>query len=243
MMKVKEAQDAVRALAASRRVERTEAAANCSEVNTTAVSLINLVLRSPGSPKVLFYCKKIIASNDLVCTQTEKDSLKALDAMFERAVDKLSGAELAAFERLANIIGAEQPLRVTPVLQALVRNTKKVKEAQAVVEALAATRRMEKAGAAATCTEVNIIAVQLNSLVLVSPESPEVLFYCDRIIASNHLVCTEAEKDSLKALDTMFETAVDKLLAEIWTAIELLETIEAATTTGAATTTEAATTG
>ena len=116
MMKVKEAQDAVRALAASRRVRRSEAAANCTEVNTTAVSLINLVLSSPESPKVLFYCKKIIASNDLVCTQTEKDSLKGLDVMFERAVDKLSGAELATIEIFANILGAEQPLRVTFIL-------------------------------------------------------------------------------------------------------------------------------
>ena len=63
-----------------------------------------------------FYCKKIIASNDLVCTQTEKDSLKGLDVMFERAVDKLSGAELATLEIFANIIGAEQPLRVTFIL-------------------------------------------------------------------------------------------------------------------------------
>ena len=101
-----------------------------------------------------------------------------------------------------------------------------------MVEALAARRRMEEAEAAANCTEVNTIAVQLNSLVLVSPESPQVLFYCDRIIASNHLVCTEAEKDNLKKLDAMFEKAVDALFAEIWTAIELLETLEAATVYG-----------
>ena len=67
-----------------------------------------------------------------------------------------------------------------------------MKEAQNVVKILAASSNRE-AEALANCTEVNAISIQLNSLVFVSPESTQVLVYCDRIIASRNLVCNETE--------------------------------------------------
>merc|ERR1711992_366720 len=72
---------------------------------------------------------------------------------------------------------------------ALSANADKVKEAQAVVKALAASRRSRRAAAAASCTEVKTIAVKLAALVLEFPGAPNVLVYSAKIIASSSVVC------------------------------------------------------
>ena len=51
-------------------------------------------------------------------------------------------------------------------MAALSQNAAKVTEAQAAVKALAASRRVRRAVAAASCTEVNAVAITLTTLVI-----------------------------------------------------------------------------
>lgn len=76
---------------------------------------------------------------------------------------------------------------------------------------MAASRKMERSEPAASCTEVNTIAIELTTLVMNSPASPQILVFSDTIIASRNIVCTEAEKVSLSEVDPMFEEAVGRL--------------------------------
>merc|ERR1711874_619136 len=96
-------------------------------------------------------------------------------------------------------------------LAALSQNAAKVTEAQAAVKALAASRRVRRAVAAASCTDVNAVAITLTTLVIDFPSSPQVLVYSATIIASSTVVCTAAEKLSLAAVDAAFDEAVDHL--------------------------------
>ena len=91
-----------------------------------------------------------------------------------------------------------------------------------MVKEMAASRRMKRSEPAASCTEVNTIAIELISLVKSSPASPQILDFADTIIASTSVVCTEAEKASLLELDAMFEEAVARLVAEIKSAEDAL---------------------
>merc|ERR1712241_1138755 len=92
---------------------------------------------------------------------------------------------------------------------ALSANKDKVKEAQAVVKALAASRRSRSARAALTsCTEVKTVAVQLTAFVLEFPGAPDILVYSAKIIASSSVVCTAAEKIALAEVDAAFDEAV-----------------------------------
>ena len=86
-----------------------------------------------------------------------------------------------------------------------------MKEAQAVVKALAASRRSRRAAAAASCTEVNTVAIKLTAVVLDFPGAPIVLEYCATIIASSSVVCTAEEKIALAAVDAAFDLAVAAL--------------------------------
>merc|ERR1712241_1296019 len=95
---------------------------------------------------------------------------------------------------------------------ALSANKDKVKEAQAVVKALAASRRSRSARAALTsCTEVKTVAVQLTAFVLEFPGAPDILVYSAKIIASSTVVCTAAEKTALAEVDAAFDEAVSYL--------------------------------
>merc|ERR1711997_75009 len=89
--KVKEAQDVVKALAASRRVRRVrrDAAESCTEVTTIAVTLTTLVLDFPSSPDVLVFSATIIASSSVVCTDEEKEALAHLDEALKAAQSQL----------------------------------------------------------------------------------------------------------------------------------------------------------
>ena len=98
-----------------------------------------------------------------------------------------------------------------------------MKEAQGVVKALAASRRMKRADAAASCTEVNTIAIELTTLVKNSPASSQILDFADTIIASSSVLCTEAEKASLSELDAMFDEAVGRLETTIKSSQKQLE--------------------
>merc|ERR1712241_304942 len=95
---------------------------------------------------------------------------------------------------------------------ALSANKDKVKEAQAVVKALAASRRSRSARAALTsCTEVKTVAVQLTAFVLEFPGAPDILVYSAKIIASSCVVCTAAEKTALAEVDAAFDEAISYL--------------------------------
>merc|ERR1711997_1206431 len=104
--KVTEAQGAVKALAASRRVRRAVAAASCTDVNSVAITLTTLVIDFPSSPQVLVYSATIIASSTVVCTAAEKLSLAAVDAAFDEAVDHLNEAIEAGQSQLMTLTGA-----------------------------------------------------------------------------------------------------------------------------------------
>ena len=80
-----------------------------------------------------------------------------------------------------------------------------------MVKVLAASRRSRRAVAAASCTEVNAVAITLTTLVIDFPSSPDVLVMSATIIASSTVVCTDAEKLSLAAVDAAFDEAVDHL--------------------------------
>merc|ERR1719479_782814 len=104
--KVKEAQDVVKALAASRRMKRADAAASCTEVASVAVTLTTLVLEFPGAPDVLVLSATIIASSAVVCTDDEKTALAAVDEAFEDAVAHIDAGLEAAQSQLMTLTGA-----------------------------------------------------------------------------------------------------------------------------------------
>ena len=87
-----------------------------------------------------------------------------------------------------------------------------------MVKELAASRRMKRSEPAASCFEVNNIAIELTTLVMNSPASPQILVFSDTIIASRNVVCTEAEKVDLAEVDPLFKEAVVVLVTEIETA-------------------------
>ena len=116
------------------------------------------------------------------------------------------------------------PLQVA----ALSANADKVKEAQAVVKALAASRRVRRA-AAASCTEVKTIADKLTALAIEFPGAPDILVYAAKIIASSAVVCTPAEKADLAAVDAAFEEAVSVLADAVEAAHDQLMTLTGTT--------------
>ena len=95
----------VKALAASRRMKRADAAASCTTVNTIAVKLVTLVLEFPASPQILVFSATIIASN-AVCTDDEKTALAAVDEAFEEAEGFLEAALDSAQSQLMTLTGA-----------------------------------------------------------------------------------------------------------------------------------------
>ena len=98
-----------------------------------------------------------------------------------------------------------------------------------MVKTLAASRRARRADAAASCSEVITVAVQLTALVIDFPSSPDILVYSATIIASSSVVCTDAEKASLAAVDAAFEEAVATLDSAVEAAQSQLETLTGAT--------------
>merc|ERR1711953_1233269 len=112
---------------------------------------------------------------------------------------------------------------------ALSQNAAKVKEAQAVVKALAASRQAGAITSATTCTQVQTVAVQLTTLVLEFPKSPQILVFSAAIIASSTVVCTDAEKVILGDVDMMFEEATSHLDSALESAQEQLSTLTGVT--------------
>ena len=70
---------------------------------------------------------------------------------------------------------------------------------------------MRRQASAASCREVNIVAIQLTTLVIQFPGAPDILVFSSMIIASSAVVCTDDEKTALAAVDEAFEEAVDLL--------------------------------
>ena len=99
-----------------------------------------------------------------------------------------------------------------------------------MVKTLAASRRARRAdAAAASCSEVITVAVQLTNQVIDFPSSPDILVYSATIIASSSVVCTDAEKASLAAVIAAFEEALATLDSAVETAQSQLETLTGAT--------------
>merc|ERR1712241_844583 len=94
---------------------------------------------------------------------------------------------------------------------ALSANADKVKEAQAVVKALAASKRSRREAALGSCTEVKTVAIQLTAFVLQHPGAPDIVVYSAKIIASSSVVCTDAEKTALAEVDAAFDEAISYL--------------------------------
>ena len=100
-----------------------------------------------------------------------------------------------------------------------------------MVKALAASRRSRRAAAAASCTEVNTIAVKLTDLAIEFPGAPDILEYAAKIIASSSVVCTPAEKTALAAVDAAFDEAVSVLADAVEAAHDQLEELTGTTPT------------
>ena len=103
---MKEAQGVVKALAASRRMKRSEPAVSCTEVGNVAIQLTTLVLEFPSSPQILVFSATIISfPSTVVCTDDEKGALAAVDEAFDEAVDHLDAAIEAAQSQLMTLTG------------------------------------------------------------------------------------------------------------------------------------------
>ena len=94
---------------------------------------------------------------------------------------------------------------------ALSANAAKVKDAHAVVKALATKsgRRMKRSTvrSAASCTEVHAHATSLHLAVAEAPAHPDILDHAAKIIASSGLTCLEHEKPLLVQVSTELEKA------------------------------------
>merc|ERR1712223_803779 len=110
---------------------------------------------------------------------------------------------------------------------ALSQNADKVKEAQAVVKALAASRKRQTA--ASSCTEVSQATLELTAMVFEFPASPDILVVSAMIIASSSVVCTADEKLELAAIDLSFEEAIAHLDSALEASQSALMTMSGAT--------------
>ena len=98
-----------------------------------------------------------------------------------------------------------------------------------MVKALAASRRMKRADGTASCTEVGNVAIQLTTLVLEFPGSPDVLVFSATIIASNAVDCTDDEKSALADVNEAFVDALGFLDDALDSAQSQLKTLTGAT--------------
>ena len=92
---------------------------------------------------------------------------------------------------------------------------------------------MRRQASAASCSEVNIVAIQLTTLVIQFPGAPDILVFSSMIIASSAVVCTDDEKTALAAVDEAFEEAVDLLDSALEAAQSQLLTLTGVTTSPA----------
>jgi len=106
--KTAEAQAVVKNLASSsRRMRRSERSlGSCTEVATTATTLITMVVDFPSSPDILVLSASIIASSTVVCTDDEISSLAALDAQFDEAAETFADAIDSIQEQLISLTGS-----------------------------------------------------------------------------------------------------------------------------------------
>jgi len=106
--KTAEAQAVVKNLASSsRRMRRSERSlGSCTEVATTATTLITMVVDFPSSPDILVLSASIIASSTVVCTDDEISSLAALDAQFDEAAETFAEAIDSIQEQLISLTGS-----------------------------------------------------------------------------------------------------------------------------------------
>merc|ERR1719464_1273398 len=161
------------------------------------------------------------------------DEAKAFAAALKtckNAFAKCRKYEDAASETISACSSTSDDL--TKEVAALSENADSVKEAQAVIKALAGGRRMMTSGgraAAASCSEVSEVAVMLTSLVIDFPGSPQVLVFGATIIASSSVVCTADEMVALAAVDAGFEDALAVLEYSLDAAQSLMATLTGAT--------------
>ena len=94
------------------------------------------------------------------------------------------------------------------------------------MKTLSGSRKFRISAPAATCSEVVNIATKLINEVVQFPTSPKVPGLSQQITNSSATSCTDTEKNSLKGLDSKFQTAltvITKALTEAQKQLGLTE--------------------
>jgi len=102
--------------------------------------------------------------------------------------------------------------------KALTENSKNLDNAKKAVSALTTRRRQAahhhqrgRRAAPTDCAGMITVATLVITIIADHPASPQVSVYCLEIVAATGITCTDAEKQSLKAVETGMEEAAAKL--------------------------------
>jgi len=102
--------------------------------------------------------------------------------------------------------------------KALTENSKNLDNAKKAVSALTTRRRQAahhhqrgRRAAPTDCAGMITVATLVITIIADQPASPQVSVYCLEIVAATGITCTDAEKQSLKAVETGMEEAAAKL--------------------------------
>merc|ERR1719341_3065009 len=100
--------------------------------------------------------------------------------------------------------------------KALTENSKNLDNAKKAVSALTTRRRQaahQRGRRAAPTDRAGMITVATLVITIISenPASPQVSVYCLEIVAATGITCTDAEKTSLKGVETSMEEAAEKI--------------------------------
>ena len=98
------------------------------------------------------------------------------------------------------------------------------------MKALAASGKMKGDSKQASCTEIVEVAIQLTTVVLDFPGSPQILIFSAAIISfPSTVVCSDDEKAALVEVDQVFDEAVALIELAVEAGQEQLETLTGST--------------
>merc|ERR1711971_532765 len=100
--------------------------------------------------------------------------------------------------------------------KALTENSKNLDNAKKAVSALTTRRRQTahqrgRRAAPTDCAGMITLATLVITVISENPASPQVSVYCLEIVAATGITCTDAEKTSLKGVETSMEEAAEKV--------------------------------
>jgi len=100
--------------------------------------------------------------------------------------------------------------------KALTENSKNLDNAKKAVSALTTRRRQAahqrgRRAAPTDCAGMITVATLVITIISENPASPQVSVYCLEIVAATGITCTDAEKTSLKGVETSMEEAAEKI--------------------------------